>query len=233
MSFTENIAGQPIGELSRHCAEQTDLFFRKQPYRTDWCYELFRRAIVERNQEAWEAIYRQYYNQVLGWTLRHSQLERTGEEAGFYVNRAFERFWQGLKPENFHNYHDLAALLGYLQMCVHSAIITTLRTSEAQLVKTSLETTNGTPLSTNPEDEALARASASEIWKIVQQVCENDSEWAVAYSTYALGMAPRQICARYPKYIADAKQVNDIKRRLEARLARHPAMRAIMVRCKN
>src|SRR4051794_22147972 len=46
--------------LMRRCLAESDRFYRGRTHDTRFAYELFRRAIVEQNDVAWEYIYTHY-----------------------------------------------------------------------------------------------------------------------------------------------------------------------------
>ena len=112
-----------LGGIAHRCTEETALFFAHRPHDPRYCYELFRRAILLRNQRAWELIYAEYQPLAAGWINRHSGFPASGEETQYFVNRAFEKMWQAVTPDRFNQFPDLQSLLRYLQMCAHSAIM--------------------------------------------------------------------------------------------------------------
>ena len=113
----------PLSTLVSACQEDTRQFFRREAVRADSCFELFRRAISERSQPAWDAIYAQYRGIVLSWVHLHPAFPATREDAEYWVNRAFERLWSALPPERFGSFAELTGLLRYLKMCVHLSLI--------------------------------------------------------------------------------------------------------------
>src|SRR5688572_16981463 len=109
-----------LGSVARRCAQESELFFRREPNDPRFCFELLRRAILEHNQDAWEMSYSQYRTLVSGWITRHPGFTDSGEESGYFVNAAFDKFWSAITPDKFALFADLRAVLRYLQMCVHS-----------------------------------------------------------------------------------------------------------------
>ncbi len=90
-----------IASISDRCAQETALFFQHSSYDPRYCYELFRRAIVEHNQHAWAAIYAQYRLLVTSWIERHPAFEASGEEVDYFTNRTFEKMWVSAAPDRF------------------------------------------------------------------------------------------------------------------------------------
>src|SRR5581483_3770656 len=56
--------------LVQHCATQSEHFYRGRAHDTRFAYELFRRALVERDELAWEHVYTHYCPLVEGWVRR-------------------------------------------------------------------------------------------------------------------------------------------------------------------
>lgn len=52
--------GLSIPEVAQKCSEENARYRRSQSDERGYCFELFRRAVVEDCQEAWETIYRQF-----------------------------------------------------------------------------------------------------------------------------------------------------------------------------
>ena len=83
---------------------------------------LFRLALEEGDQGAWEAIVSRYRNLVLDWTRRSLRAPIPREHEEDWVTRAFERFWLAVGPEGSH-FRDLPAALQYLKLCVRSVVL--------------------------------------------------------------------------------------------------------------
>ncbi|NTW00499.1 MAG: sigma-70 family RNA polymerase sigma factor, partial [Oscillochloris sp.] len=64
LSSTIDLSHMELGTLMRHCASESRLFYSHQEYDSRFAYELFRRALVERNEDAWEHIYQHYFQLV-------------------------------------------------------------------------------------------------------------------------------------------------------------------------
>ena len=60
-----------INELARCCSDETNKFLRQNVSNDRYCLELFRRAIVQRDDDAWACIYQQYAPLVLTWVTQH------------------------------------------------------------------------------------------------------------------------------------------------------------------
>jgi DNA-directed RNA polymerase specialized sigma24 family protein len=81
-------------------------------------YELFRRAIVERDVDAWAAIAGRYRQLLISWVVRCPGADHLGESYEDLADEALARAWRALSPEHFAAFPSLAALLAYLRRCV-------------------------------------------------------------------------------------------------------------------
>jgi len=56
-----------VPELARRCAVEMERYRRREPHADHFGFELFRRAVVERSDAAWAALYAQYAETVRWW----------------------------------------------------------------------------------------------------------------------------------------------------------------------
>ena len=208
--------------VAHRCARETRLFFQDRRSDPRYCFELFRRAIAERDQRAWELIYAQYCSLVVGWVKRHSAFLDSGEEPQYFVNRAFEKMWSALTPVKFGRFVHLRSLLRYLQMCVHSAILDQVRLAEQSVVDVQPEVlaagrTTGTPI---VEDLALARLYRQEFWQEINGRLCDEQERRVVYGSFVLALKSRDLYAQFQDTFRDVREVYRVKERVLDRLRR-------------
>ena len=235
--------GRPFEQLSlagiaHRCAAETDAFFRNHDYDPRYCYELFRRAMVERADDAYTCLYLQYEALVTSWVLRHSSFRTSGEETQYFVNRAFDKLWSALTPQKFDRFPDLKSLLRYLQMCVHSAVVDHARATARVPVVDSLEDQSGTQNDADEpqhpdraptaEESTLSASSSEEFWRQIYQKLNNDRERLVVYASFSLGLKPRELCAQYGDQFANVRDVYRIKQNVLERLRRDPELKTIL-----
>jgi hypothetical protein len=219
-----------LSSIAYFCARETDAFFGRRPHDPRFCFELFRRAIVERNEQAWRVVYDQYRPLVARWTERHSAFASSGEEVQFIVNGAFDRMWSALTPDRFHGFSDLRSLLRYLQMCVHSIILDLVRRTQLPLISLNHTGSNLAQISlhdsgSRPEDGIYRQ----EFWQAIQARLKDEQELRVVYASFVLGLKPREICARYEDLFTEVRQVYRVKENVLARLRRDPELHRALV----
>jgi DNA-directed RNA polymerase specialized sigma24 family protein len=180
-------------------------------------YELFRRAIVDRDDEAWSAIYAKFRPLLLCWA-RHA-IART-PAIGQYediADRALARAWSALSAEQFPQFPSLAALLAYLRTCVGAAAIDAARaeaTRERAYQKLDL------PSVTTPEELVLGAQNRDELWRLVSNVASNVDDRIILIESFVLALPPRAILERHQDRFADVPSIYAAKRNLLNRLER-------------
>jgi DNA-directed RNA polymerase specialized sigma24 family protein len=213
----EILAQLSLSGIAHRCAQETQLFFQRRHHDPSYCFELFRRAIVNHCQRAWELVYEQYRPQVASWVQRHAAFATSGEEVQYFVNRAFEKMWTALTPAKIQGFPELSALLSYFKTCVHSAILDLTRKKEHLIADVPIEML---PSDEAVEDQVLDRTQGRRFWDEIRARIKNDQERIVIYESYVLGLRPREICNRHPGGFYNVKEVYRVKENVLARLRR-------------
>ncbi len=215
--------------LTHRCAQETESFFQRKPHDPAPCYELFRRALLERDQRAYECLYTQYQPLVAGWVERHPGFPAAGEEAQYFVNRAFEKLWHALTPEKFHRFPDLKSVLSYLKLCTHSVVIDHARARQhALLDEESSDATLATQAAGGDvEDDAIERSQQQEFWRQINLRLADEKEQAVVFGSFVLAMKPAELQVRYAHLFGDVREVYRTKQNVLDRLRRDPELQIL------
>lgn len=209
-----------VAELAQHCGEETNRYLRRETYVERFCLELFRRAIVQRDDAAWAAVYDQYAAVVRRW-LRTRPDE---EEEGVVI--AFERFWRAVDATKFAAFTSLSGVLQYLKMCAVTAQMDRARAARSSVAMESLdEGAHDRPGREDVEETVAAGVDASHFWRTVQDLLHDERERLVVYLSYVIGLSPRAICARHSVEFPDVTEVYRLKRTVLDRLRRTPELR--------
>jgi len=217
----------PLKVLQRRCARQSARFFQQKPHDPRYCLEIFRRAIEMADADAWAAIYCQYRPLLDSWFRRHPLASALAEAHEQIIAHAFERFWQALTPQKFAAFSGLAAILRYLQLCVHAALTDCMRQRQRSVLlvedgEALLEDLCRPEKIYNPEAQALRREGAARLWAWVEAHCRDARERLLMHESLVLGMRPMEICTRHPDLFPDVRIAYRIKENLLARLRRSP-----------
>lgn len=211
-------------DVLRHmCAGETEHFFRRQEHDSRYCYEIFRRAIVARDQAAWECIYAQYQPLVSGWIHRHSLSAVINEEIQFLVNRTFERMWSGVTPKKFINFPDLKSLLRYLQMCVNAVLVDIQRSrKQANLADGDSPDPPDRRQSgrRSLEDNVVRKTQAERLWSLLDERCKDEKERCILIGMFVSALKARELYLEHQALFQDIQEVYRVKENLLARLQR-------------
>lgn len=223
MTFDLDPAAMPLSGLARACADETSRYRRGEGAGDRYCLELMRRAICDRDGAAWELLLTQYRSLVLAWVRQHPASASMPEEGDYWVTRVFERFWMAVGPERFGSFGQLAAVLRYLKMCVHSVLLDEARARAARAAD-QLDDEVASELAdrTDVEAEVVDRVGGLDLWRAIEAVLVDDGERRVVYCSFALDMKPGEIQARQPELFATVADVYRLKRNALDRLRRSP-----------
>jgi hypothetical protein len=203
--------------LAARCLREIDNYHRGAPYTERYGLELFHRALMQSDQEAWTWVQHCFEGLVRGWVRCHPQravaCRRMGEE--HYVAQAFERFWQATAFNQQVKFRTLAAALQYPRASAHGAILDTLRTyARPQEVPLPGPRAPGEP---SMEDVACG----SEFWDILKSLLSNQREQRLAYLLFHCGLGPREIVQFYSPEWSSVQEIYALRRTIMERVLRH------------
>ncbi len=225
--LTDSHRGAALREVARRCHEETERFFKRLAHDTRYCYELFRRALAQRDAGAFELLMANYRNLVDGWVRRHPKFVQTGEDAELFANTAFERLWIAIPPARFAHFPDLRSLLRYLQLCAHCSVADYVRATEPTV---PLEPDDPDALVPEPAalEEALSPAEKAEIWRAVGGEMRSEKERIVLHCCYALLMKPGEVYEEYGASFASVQDVYRTKQNVLERLRRNESLKKFL-----
>ena len=224
-----NLAQMDLSILVRRCIIESERFYRNQPYEASFAYELFRRALVECDEIAWEHIYIHYGPLVDSWVRRSGAFASSGESSEFFVVSAFTRFWRAISPERFELFPTLASLLQYLQRCAGCVVIDSVRAQSwgSEMLPEDAVATNRTS-QPSPDEEAMERVNREEFWGYIDMQLNDEAERVVVFNTFVLGMKPGDIYDHRPDLFGCINDVYNVKRNVLGRLSRNQELRQML-----
>jgi DNA-directed RNA polymerase specialized sigma24 family protein len=222
-----DLSHMDLGALMRRCAAESRLFYTHQDYDPRFAYELFRRALVERNDDAWEHLYQHYFQLVEHWVRRTGAFAVSGESSDFFVSAAFTRFWRAIPAERFSAFPSLASLLNYLRRCASCVVIDSARAhAYVDLLPEESINWNNQKLS-HADEEATERVSRVEFWQLVDGLLQTEAERVVVRCSFILGMKPGDIFAQHGDLFGEIAEVYALKRNILVRLRRSPDLKGM------
>lgn len=218
----------PLVELARRCREETLRFLGGEDRDDAFCFEIFQRAVVDRDDYAWEAIVAQYRGIVLAYVSQHTAAALLREPDDYWINRAFQRFWTAVGAERFGQFPDLPALLKYLKMCVHSVLMDEVRARRSGAPASLEDIPENLPATTNAEHSVLGKLSGEQLWSAIQRLLQDEAEQRVVYLSFARDLKPAEIAERHPNLFDGVADVYRVKRNVIERLRRSAEIRAFL-----
>lgn len=225
MSTEASITTVSLNTIAQRCQEESRRYFQQLAFDARYCYELFRRALAQRSEPAWDLLYTQYAAQVQGWVERHPAFASSGEPANHFVNAAFVKLWSALPAAKFSRFADLKALLSYLKLCVGSVLIDHAR-AKAQPVETEIDSEHTGEAA--PDQGYLDDEWRQAFWRRVEQKLKDDKERKLIYYRFVLDLKPREICKRFPEEFPAVEEIFVMTQNIVARLRRDPELRKFL-----
>ncbi|MCG8351777.1 MAG: sigma-70 family RNA polymerase sigma factor [Chloroflexales bacterium] len=219
------LAQMEIGLLAGRASIEHDRFVRRQPSDTRFAYELFRRALVERNELAWTQLYRLYASLIERWAQYNRHLAQSGETTEFFVSEAFTRFWRAIGPDRFAAFPALATLLQYLQLCTSCAVMDSARTqSWNKVVPEESIAEDETPI-WSAQEEIVEQVCRAEFWEYICTLLRSEAERVVILGLFVAGMKPGDIYHQRQDLFSSVHAVYMVRRTVLARLGRSRELR--------
>lgn len=200
-----------LAELTSHCTSEIQKYNQRESYNDQCCLEIFRRAMLQEDSDAWAVLMERFHGIVLNWVRRHPQREaaRGIDSEENYVALTFARFWMVTVRNKNLEFNALAGALVFLRACVNSVIIDTLR-GQKEL-----------PIPENYERVAPEPDENYQLWEVIKGFIPNEREQRLAYYLYYCGLKPRQIVERCPQEFSDVHEIFRLTRNIIDRLRRN------------
>src|SRR6266567_3614795 len=228
ITYPGDVRTLPLDELRMEAQAQELSYARGEPTHDQAGLELFRRAIAEHDDAAWQAITEVYRGLLIAQASRRVVRGLVIEDDGFCVDRAFQRFWQATRTVRVQRFDDLASILKYLKMCLGSVLLDQARARRRQPWLSIDEISPDAYASADPAGEVVSRLSRGELWEAIRRELTDPKERLVAHTSFISGLCPREILARYPERFDNAFDVYRTKRNMIDRLRRSQAIQRLL-----
>lgn len=204
-------------DLTEHCKREMSKYRRKEPCNDQYCLEILRRAVAQRDNQAWAMLQHLFSESVQIWIGRHPHREaalRYEPDEKTYVYDAFRRFWQAVSDQQL-RFTTLAAALSYLHLCLNCAIMDTLRAYSRP--KEEPIPDYGHP------DEPLVEDlyHENELWEVIKGILPGEKERRMAYLHFHCNLKPREIIRYCPGEFSSEDEIYRLKRNVMERILRN------------
>lgn len=214
-----------IQELEREIQDYRD----RRTTTTPSAFELFRRALVLRDEQAWVGMFQLYSNLVSAWILPlMAEVQVTRDDLGAMINTTFAKFVRGVTAQKFADFSSVEPLLKYLKLCAQSVARDEMRLRRYHQCEQAMDAIEDEPLMDDPAEAMLGHLEASEVWEVIRQACRPDELLILLYNC-ALGWPARDLQESYPAIFPSVDEVYRIRRNAIARLQRNRQLKALLV----
>jgi RNA polymerase sigma factor (sigma-70 family) len=207
-----------VAQLAQRCAEETARYQRREHHDPRCCYELFRRALVQQDEEAWVAIYDQYRRLVKHW------MGHVPGDVDALVNQTFARFWRALPPDRFKDFPSLDAILAYLRRCAQGMAIDARRREERRLARdvalSQMQQAAAAGETISPTTQVLDEIVGEQLYGYVAERLNGKQESVAFRASFEWGLRPAEIAERWADIFSCAREVSRVKERILRRLRR-------------
>ncbi len=177
------------------------------------CVALFRRAVLQRDQQAWEAVQQCFTETVRGWLHRHPKREIAsgpGSEEQ-YVAQVFARCWQAVDDRQV-EVQTVADVLRYVRVYVNVVLLDALRASAQPGMMPWPQASNG------EEPGAAGRHESGEAWDMLRALLPDPREQRLAYLLFHCGLLPREIVRACPEEWSSEQEIHRLRHLILERL---------------
>src|SRR5574340_779858 len=195
-------AQMSLTALANRCMREIEKYRRKEPYNDQYCLEIFHRAMVQHNEDAWDILQNRFSPIVMSWVRNHAQRDvacRHQSEEDF-VQDAFVRAWQA-STRNILEFDSMAAALCYLKLCLQGAMIDSLRAYSRP--KEVPMPDPGSDIHYMEEPATEDDYEDSDLWDAIKSLIPNERECRLAYLIYVNGLKAREIVRLVPDEFSD------------------------------
>ena len=232
----------PLDALAKECVGETRLFYESQYDDSIHCFELFRRAICDKNEDAYKKIREHYIPLIVKYWVA-PRFEHRVEEKNDIGSDALEKLRRAFDPEKnpgkfskFQN--NIKPLMAYLKMCTNSVIVDRIRLEKRHNREVSMDDQDDWIKDPNatPEEKLVAEEKKLSFWTRIYAHLPDDKDRIVVDGLFKLGLKPREIYEKYkpsdnPQKIISFENVDEIyliKQKIMARLRRDKEIRKLL-----
>lgn len=209
----------PTDDIAHNCGAETQRYLNGATNSdTRYCYELFRRAIDDRDETAFTYLCRCYEGLVAQWVRSRLRAPHAPQDIEECVNWAFASMFRSLaRTDAFARFSNLESLLSYLRNCAISAAETENRRRRSPEIELSEEMPD---VGDDLLGVIIRNARNEQIRQIIESALKNDRERTVYECYFNLGLPPRTIYDMYSTLFQNIQDVHRTKQIMLERIGR-------------
>lgn len=191
-----------------------------EEYTNALAMELFRRAVIEKDDDAVRHIVDIFEPMVRNWVYSEHQFKKTNLTASYFVSWAFVKLLKKITPENFSDFPSIGHILRYLNLCARTNVRQYYR-DNFRIIELDLPLDMIDPTAQRDEEKIII----AEFWAMVFRILPSDKERLLVRLYYLEGYKPSEIAKLYPDLWKTPQQVSTMLYRIHIKLREHDEFR--------
>jgi hypothetical protein len=214
-----------LSDLGHLYQEESEHYRRGEPCDERAGIELFRRAIVDRDDNSWRELLAIHHDQMAMWC--RFAVTSAPADVDEMIVVAWGRFWNSYTPDKLADAGGLAPILRYLKLCARSAAIDTVRRHAERRLDAGEFSTGGVYADAcTAADPGPDLVISAEFWYVIRSHLHSEHERVLIDQRFRMGLTSRQIQAQRPDLFPTIGDVYGTKRNVLERLRRSRRLRA-------
>jgi hypothetical protein len=208
-----------LSELANACMAEIKIFSRSEPNSEQYCLELFHRALVQHDPDAWELLQERCNPMVRAWIYKHPHhaIACYHEPIEYYAAHTFTRVWQS-SMLNTLEFDTLSGALSYLKLSLQGVVIDALRMYSRPNCAQLPISGSGPDTYSIEESGVENNHGRGEVWDNINALLLNKRERRLAYLFYHCNLKPKEIARNYPEHFSDTQEIYGLIRNIMERL---------------
>lgn len=213
-------------EVIKNCRDEATL---NRVQERGYCFELFRRALDQRDEVAWEAIQTQYLSLIQHWIQLAATTSLTSQQEADLTQEVLKKFWGTLTtaPQVIEQkFEHIGSVLKYLRQCSMRSVYTLQRQQQKERrLQEKLQYFHEVEVVTfaTLEDDEAQQAHQRHLQRMKELLADkvqDPVEQRLLHLYFERGLKPAEISASYPQDFPKTRDVYRIKERVLKRLRR-------------
>jgi len=197
-----------LSELADLCMTEINNSCRSEPYKEQYCLEIFHRALLQHDPDTWEILQELFNPMLRAWLHKHPRqnIDCYHKPVEYYVAHTFMRVWQS-SMGNTLEFDKLSAAMGYLKLSLQGVVIDALRVFSRPYEAPAPDSGSGQITNYMEDSAAENNYGSSEVWDNIESLLSNERERRLAYLFYQCNLKPKEIVCDYPEEFSDIQEI--------------------------
>jgi len=222
MSQSNHLTSFSDQEIAEHCREESAK--RAPNPRPSYCFELFRRAIDNSSQAAWDAIHRQYQALIRDW-IGSDNVNRED-----LLQESYLKFFKAFQSKyTLAQFPNINTIIGAWRVITKNIVIDFQRVKKPAIqgLDEMIESFQ-TPQTDADPSLNTQHFDQQRLIRYIQDQLKDEEERIVFEQRFEFDLKPAAIAKKYPHLFASAKAVSTVVERIKLRLKRDPIISQLL-----